>query len=341
MKTALITTTVNVPTVLELYRQHGPDVAFFVAGDAKTPSAAYEFCETLPNCHWFMHGEDRGWRCDPLIGPNSIQRRNIALLEAVKWGADIIVSVDDDNIPIDTAGGFNRTYFQQFDAALFQHDGIKVSSPTGWFDVGQLLDPIAPHRGFPISIDGSKYEVSHVTNAKVGIAAGICLGDPDISAVVRIARGSVAHRVSELLNSGIVVDPGTHTVFNSQNTAFICELAPAFFMLPGVGRYDDIYASLIMQRVMRERGLHVHFGKPFVWQSRNPHNLVKDLRGEIDGMEHIEELASYLDSFEFDKPVSTMEIVKDIHAGLSHLPWMPQQTVEAALAFLADMEEVL
>ena len=36
MKTALITTTINVPTVLELYRQHGPDVAFFAVLDRKS-----------------------------------------------------------------------------------------------------------------------------------------------------------------------------------------------------------------------------------------------------------------------------------------------------------------
>src|SRR5882724_6601092 len=127
MKTALITTTINVPTVLELYRQHGPDVAFFVAIDRKTPPEALQFFNGLPDCHVVSEGIP-AWKCSELIGWNSIQRRNIALLEAVKWGANIIVSVDDDNIPIDTAGGFNRTYFQQFDAALFQHDGIKVSS---------------------------------------------------------------------------------------------------------------------------------------------------------------------------------------------------------------------
>ncbi len=339
MKTALVTTTINVPTVLELYRRHGPDVVFFVAGDLKTPDDASHFVYDLGG-HYLWPESQKQWKCSDLIGWNTIQRRNIALLEAVKWGADIIVSIDDDNMPL-------RPYFAWHDyATSYNFSGIKVSSSNGWFDVGQLLDPVAPHRGFPIAVDPTQWSVSHVTDAKVGVAAGICMGDPDVSAVHRLVLKPTVHRVSELLQSGIVVDLGTHTVFNSQNTALIRELAPAFFMLPGVGRYDDIYASLIMQRVMRDRGLHVHFGKPFVWQQRNPHNLVKDLRGELDGMENIEAFAKYLDNTTFVPPgASIAEELRAIWNGFDQLPLsyglVPPRTVEAALAFLDDMETVL
>lgn len=353
MKTALITTTINVPTVLELYRQHGPDVSFFVTGDKKTPQAAYDFCDAIPNCVAGRPTSQIGWKCSELIGWNSIQRRNIALLEAVKWGADIIVSIDDDNIPLSAVPNVDyRSYFNQFRAALGSnyHDGrfngIKVSGLNGWFDVGKLLDPVAPHRGFPIAHGNDLWRADHVTNAKVGVAAGICLGDPDISAVTRIVNAPTVHRVSQLLESGIVVDPSTWTVFNSQNTAFIRELAPAFFMLPFCGRYDDIYASLIMQRVMRERGLHVHFGKPFVWQQRNQHNLVRDLRGEIDGMEKIEKLAKYLQFTSFNSDDNSIIYrLRAIWHGFNRDPnsydLVPPQTIEAALAFLDDMEGVL
>lgn len=39
-----------------------------------------------------------------LIGWNCIQRRNIGYIEAYKRGADIIASIDDDNIPYDNWG---------------------------------------------------------------------------------------------------------------------------------------------------------------------------------------------------------------------------------------------
>lgn len=351
MKTALITTTINVPTVLELYRQHGPDVRFFIAGDLKTPQAAADWCHDIPGTTYLSPEMQKSfdYKCSELIGWNSIQRRNIALLEAVKWGADIIVSTDDDNIPL------NANYFKDFNAALnpnrfsgygagfdgqFRTAGIKVSGLNGWFDVGQLLQPVSPHRGYPLSHRADLWRADHVVGAKVGVAAGICLGDPDINATTRIEKQPAVHQVSELLQSGIVVDNKTWTVFNSQNTAFIRELAPAFFMLPGVGRYDDIYASLIMQRVMRERGLHVHFGKPFAYQQRNAHNLVRDLRGEIDGMENIERFAQWLDGRHLVNKGPLRQTWK-IWEQSPMKDWMPQQTIDAALAFLDDMEGVL
>ena len=96
------------------------------------------------------------------------------------------------------------------------------------------------------------------------------LGDPDTSAVDRISRHPTVHQVSELLRAGIVTDPREcYAPLNSQNIAFVRELAPCFLMVPVFGRYDDIYASLLAQRVMREHNFHVHFGQPFVWQQRN------------------------------------------------------------------------
>lgn len=345
MKTALITTTINVPTVLELYRQHGPDVAFFVAGDQKSPHE--EICAlaaTRINGDFLYMSPNfqTDWKCSELIGWNCIQRRNIALLEAIKWGADVIVSIDDDNIP-NGDGGVGGPYFWWFQRLLggYPFRGVKVSSARGWFDVGRLLEPYSPHRGYPLHYRNDLWRADPVSSVKVGVAAGICLGDPDIGATTRMENAPEVHRVSQLLESGIVVDPQTKTVFNSQNTAFIRELAPAMFMMPGVGRYDDIYASLICQRVMRERGLHVHFGKPFVWQQRNPHNLVRDLRQEIDGMESIERFGAWLDSRYLQTDGTVLADVRQIYAQAPMLDWMPKQSIVAALAFLEDIEEVL
>lgn len=349
MKTALITTTINVPHVLEHYRAIGSNVRFFVAGDQKSPHQAIgDLLETIGRsgygeeaCEPYYHPVDQeglNYACSELIGWNSIQRRNIALLEAVKWGAEIIVSTDDDNIPLDW------DYFQRFtetlDARLW--NGCRATGQS--FDVGQLLDPIAPHRGFPLNY-GKNFKIESVVGAKIGVAAGICLGDPDVSAVTRMANAPVVHRVSELLRTGIVVKPGTKTVFNSQNSAFIRELAPAFFMLPGVGRYDDIFASLIMQRVMQERAWHVHFGQPFVWQQRNQHNLVRDLENELYGMERMQRFVTHLERLSLSTGATVLSHVRQIWNSFDHTPnsydLVPKRTIEAALAFCDDMEKVL
>lgn len=342
MKTALITTTINIPSVLALYRRFDPSasVRFFVAVDKKTPASAISFCDSLGNCEVTHY---TNYKCDSIIGDNSIQRRNIALLEALKWGADIIVSVDDDNIPIDP------NYFVKFESLFtwprsnlafgrpMPFDGLCAHSVNNWFDPGQFLSPPATHRGFPSQIVPETYFES-ITGAKIGVAAGMVLGDPDTSAVERIARSPRVSGVSEILKAGIVVHPTTHTVFNSQNTAIIRELAPAWAMWSGVGRYDDIFASLIVQRVMRERNYYVHFGRPFTYQERNKHDLTRDLAGELWGMQKIAHIAAALDETNLPR-VSVAEDTRRLFEAIGHL--LPPITTQAELAFLEDCEGVL
>lgn len=355
MKTALITTTINIPKVLELYRAHDPDVRFFVEGDQKTPKEAPDFLAKLGVDVTRFRGRS-DYKCDPLIGWNTISRRNIALLEALKCGADKIVVIDDDNICL------NERYFHDFRRALNEpFSGLQATSPSGWFDVGTLLDPIAPHRGFP-HVKRAEPSFASITNARVGVAAGICLGDPDISAATRIARSPIVHRVSELLRAGVVVDPagerrlecvdpegpviratnrGTWTVFNSQNTAIIRELAPAFFMVPQWKRFDDIFASLIVQRLMRERGYVTHFGMPFVVQQRNQHDLLRDLANEQFGSERILDFTTWLDGFSFSGKETVTGQMRILFTNLPD--WMPEQTKiqEMVLAFCDDCDEVM
>lgn len=350
MKIACVTTTINVPRVLALYAKHGPDVRFFVVGDRKSDDLAItSFLLDIPNHSYYGIDTQHalGYECSRMIGENCIQRRNIATLEAVAWGADIVVSIDDDNIPLDKNYFFDLTnvcrgnYFAGYGGGFESpryFNGLKATSFSCWFDVGRLLQPAAEHRGFPHT-KRAQHSFEPVTDVRIGVAAGICLGDPDIGAVERIANGPTVHGVSELLRSGIVIDPRqTWTVFNSQNTAFIRDLAPAMFMLPGVGRYDDIYASLIAQRIMSERDLHVHFGKPFVWQERNKHNLIDDLTMEIMGMRNIERVAEILEDLVLeDGP--TVEQARACFLALA--PVLPEPTLEAAMAWCDDIGEVL
>jgi hypothetical protein len=340
MKTALITTTINVPRVLSLYRAHDSDVRFFVALEKSARDETKAFCERLGNCQW-VYGDE--YKCSELIGWRTISRRNIALLEALKWGADLIVSIDDDNIPLDDL------YFRYFERVLLYpkngtFDGIKVGS--GWFDPGSLqfpsdgVDPVC-QRGFPQSQRLGCATFSPVTGAKIGIAQGMVLGDSDMPAVDRISRRyPIVHQVSELLRAGIVTDPReTYVPINSQNIAFLRELAPSFLMVPSFGRYDDIYAGLIAQRVMRERGLFVHYGQSFVWQQRNPHNLLKDLAAEQWGAEHILDFTAWLDGF-----LGQQSVTGFMRVLYTNLPdWMPERgkLQELGLAWCDDCDEVM
>ncbi len=338
MKVALITTTVNLPKVLSLYRMHSPwdvgGVKFFVAGDHKTPVWVHEYCNRVGGCLYLEPGEQvaRYKKVSELLGWNTITRRNIALLEALRWGADIIITIDDDNIPL------APSYFSDF-ADLFHRpfNGLKVTGE--WFDAGQWQFPNGKpvvQRGFPQD-RVSEGKVGIVTDAKIGLAQGTILGDPDTSAVDRMSQHPLVHHVSELFQSGFVVGDGTWTVCNTQNTAVLRDFAPALLCCPQFGRFDDIFASLICQRVMREKEYVTHFGKPFVWQQRNLHDLVKDLKAEMFGMEHITHLAEILDNI----PALPKYPVRTIYEILSHVPWMPKGVNELAQAFMDDVESVM
>ena len=333
MKIALCTTTIHVPHALKLLRKCSEDVMFFVALDKKSPigEIMLSFRDLEDNCKFLTPDYQSSWKCSEALGFNTIARRNTAFLEALWWGADVIYSWDDDNIPT------SPHHFVPFDGP-WVFDGIEVGAPE-WFDPGFLLIPRTRHRGIPArKLDAPR--VGHVVDAKVGVMAGLVIGDPDIDAVTRMEHRPDIGAVHLLGQAGVVVDLPTCTVFNSQNTAVIRELIPAWFMMPGVGRHDDIYASLIVQRVARERGYHVFFGPPFTYQQRNEHSLIKDLRAEIDGMENVEKLADLLDSVVLHGR-TVIDDVRRIYETLLHCDFLPTKSVEAGLLWLEDCEGVL
>lgn len=335
MKTALVLTTINVPEVLRLYRACEPGIRFFIIGDRKSDDVATRaLINTIPNSVYYdvEQQADMGFGHNAFLPDNCIQRRNLGFLEALKWGADAIVSIDDDNSPLDLA------YFAPVQTQLrWPCYGLMFEGEHGaWFDAGLLLRPYAKHRGIPHDAS-RKGKLVPAVKKKIGVVAGLCMGDPDIDAVTRMAIRPIIGDVNALGAAGVMVQPSTWTVFNSQNTGVLRELVPAWAMLPHCGRFDDIYASLIVQRVARDRELHVHFGDPFVWQSRNAHDLVKDLRAEIDGYENVTKLAGLLDMTILPNK-SVIGDCRVIWDAIRAAGLLPVETCTSMYAYLADCE---
>ena len=333
MRIGLACTTIHIPHALKLLRKCGEEVRFFVAGDKKTP--ALEVVRMLDDNSYYSAGDGFSlWKCSEAIGFNTLARRNIAFLEALKWGADVIVSWDTDNYPLDT------DYFNCFeDIFALPFCGIKATGGSGWLDPGKYLSPPTRHRGFPIQRRHTPV-YTPVVDAKVGVATGLVLNDPDVDAIHRIEHAPASQQVSLLVEAGFVVDPHTWLVYNTQNTATVRELIPAWFLAPGVGRMDDIFGSMVVQRVARERNYHVHIGQPFVVQQRHEHDLIKDMRTEIDGYENVVKFAELLDSIILVGK-NTIDDTRTIYNTLEHCEWYPKQAVKAALAYLDDCESIL
>lgn len=340
MKVALITTTIHVPYVLSFYRELNKDVMFFIAGDRKTPhSEVRKFVSKLGNAVYYSDADQErlGYKCSELIGWNRIMRRNIALLEAIKYGADIIISIDDDNTPLD------KDYFTTFTRVLKQpFTGIQVTSDDGWFNIGEYMIPSIYHRGFPYGrrhVDHT-YTMRHIHDVKIGVAAGLWFGDPDIDAMERITKRSKVYQIAEVVREGICVDSEILAPTNSQNTAYILELAPLFMVWTGVGRYDDIWASYCAQRIMRTFGYHVYYGPPFVWQERHLHNLWQNLRDEILGMENTTRLCEDILATDLDEG-TVLEKLEHLYEYLKGKKYLPPIVYELGKAWCEDVRSIL
>lgn len=336
MRFCVITTTINVPAILATYARLASSVEIVVTGDERTPHDEVRAALAGLDAVTYLDPDDQrslGYRCSEIIGWNTIQRRNIALLEAIRRRPDVIVTIDDDNYPADS------TYFEHFRRVLDGPvDGLAGETHHGWFDVGQTFDPPFHHRGFPCDLRDQVPELrlEPVIDAEVGVAAGLWLGDPDVDAATRLVNRPMVKSISSVAESGILVRPSTWTVFNSQNTAFRTELAPLMMVWPATGRYDDIWASYAAQRVMREDDWHVHFGPPLVWQQRNPQGVVDNLAAEVLGMQRTPRLIEALDKMHLAGS-SPLERLRSLFDQLAPLDLVPARAIEAGQAWCDDV----
>src|SRR5262249_28124550 len=111
-------------------------------------------------------------------------------------------------------------------------------------------------------------------------------GDPDIDAVCRMEHAPECGFEA----SCFPITSDKMSPFNSQNTFLSGAVLKDYFLFPHVGRMDDIWASYYVQA----KGYKVVYGKASVYQQRNEHDLVRDMRQEYLGYEHNLKLVSDL-----------------------------------------------
>lgn len=294
--------------------------------------------EDLPVTATYLHPDGdfcHALRIDDFMEPNHHHRRNFALMWALESGAEMIITLDDDNFPA------SANWVSLVQKMLSTPNTLYPvrTDPDGWADPGKLCIPRTTHRGYPISIRRKtpSWTDRAPRDEQIGVFAGLWTGDPDIDAIERIANDPTILNVAHT----IVWDRETWAPFDSQSTAITRELAPLLFMWPYVGRYDDIWASYLARAVMDYRDQHVAYGNPSVRQARNPHNLLKDLNNERLGYEHTENLCDVLREVDFtvcgDSVFSQMahavSIIED------RCSFVPRLTKRGLRAWLEDLDE--
>ena len=262
------------------------DWKLFIIGDLKTPHEEYkDYNYYSPEVQSTKYPE-----LSKLLGWNCIQRRNIGFVEAIRWGAEIIATTDDDNIPY---GNWGQNALAEVDADYYETE-LEAFDP--------LFNYSYWHRGYPLELIHKKGEVSYQGKKRIKplVQADLWDGDPDIDAIGRIAfNPNVKFDITQPYFSNKI------SPFNSQNTFLSKECFPTYFLFPYVGRMDDIWASYYLQSKFPNC---VIYNKASVYQKRNKHNLIKDLENELKGYD------------------LNLEIVKNPESLLSFLP---QNSVEA------------
>jgi len=269
MKKIIVTTTINPPTKAVKKFDAMPDWDIVVIGDLKTPEDY-----SLENGIYVSPEEQEKYdkELSDAIGWNCIQRRNFGLLWAHDMGADIVAVIDDDNIPYDDWGQ-NLMVGKEVKVNYYENS-LPAFDPIGATNEKHIW-----HRGYPLQLI-SRRDYSKVSKKIVhaDVQADFWNGDPDIDAICRMEHAPECN-----------FDPSCFPIasnkvapFNSQNTFLKASLLKDYFLFPHVGRMDDIWASYYVQA----KGAQVVFGKASVYQERNEHDLVRDMRQEYLGYEN-------------------------------------------------------
>jgi hypothetical protein len=336
--TALVVTTIKVPEALEWYYEAGPDVPFYVIGDEQAPDDDIRrFCNRLGAAYYSARDQRAlGYACSDLLRWRDPARRSIGCLEAVRDGAQVVIMADDDNLPLDAS------YFADHASALSgSFSGLTLQGENGWADPGALLTPRVRHRGFPHELWHPRRPpvIGWANGLRPGVNAGLVLGDPDIDAAERITSAPCVMSASPVADAGIALEPGTYAPFNAQDTAFRAELLPVMVMHAPAGRFLDIWAAYIAERVMRDTGWVVRYGKPHAWQQRNDHVLARDLELELRGYAETLAFTETLDDAVIPEGSGVLEAARAVCEHISgHPRWA--DIAELGLAWLKDCEAV-
>ena len=298
MKTAIVTTTINIPTFLEDICENANEynhneLGIIIIGDKKTPYEITSFVDNLYtkykiqidyyNIERQEKTLERFKELLSIIPYNSGARKLLGNFIAYIEGYDTVIQIDDDNF-IDKKSnflGFHKRVGTTFDIDLTRSD-------DGWFNIYEYLIeekniPFFP-RGFPWSKRNYSKQIAEEKklSKKIVLINGLVFEDPDIDAISRLFWPIRVIGTKKNTDKNFGLFPGTWSSFNNQNTSTNRELTSVYFTPVCVGRNSDIWTSFVMCKLTEVAGDVIAFGSPYVKQFRNKHDLWDDLKLELD-----------------------------------------------------------
>ncbi len=303
------------------YSEQELEIRFYIVGDLNTPPACRAQCESMSErgawCKYLTTEEQEIFLKDigfptHYIPFRSDNRRNVGYLKAFEEDCEVIISMDDDNFPVD------EKFFLRHSITGETVNALPLESGSNWVNPlvflrsttisGEVLT-VYP-RGFPYSkrwIGNSFRPGDTGITGTVGVNVGLWTGDPDIDAITRLTTlcstsvDGVWQPEQELLYT---LQPWQRMPINSQNTAITREAVLAYYFVKMgyrinnivMDRFGDIFSGYFLELCNQAVGNIITVGNPLVFQDRNEHDLFKDLLVELPGILIIEDLAPFLEA---------------------------------------------
>ncbi|MDX1748084.1 MAG: hypothetical protein R3324_19295, partial [Halobacteriales archaeon] len=243
-----------------------------LVGDRKTPDVDHDAFDNLT----YLSIEDQQSLPGDLheLPYDHYCRKNLGYQYAIQQGAEVIADTDDDNIP--------KT---DWDVWLSEATTERaVSGPTFTNVYEYFTDDFVWPRGLPLDeiTTASPDPIERTTAGfdEVGVVQGLADVEPDVDAVFRLVFGD---RVEFDDRPPVVLEEGTYSPFNSQNTLWPVETLYPYLYLPSTVtfRFTDILRGYVAQRGLWAAGKRLGFTGPSVVQDRNVHDLMADFESEI------------------------------------------------------------
>ena len=327
MQTALVVTSISPPNPVLRCLAAGASLHrwdFVVAGDSRSP---HDF--SIPGCRFLSLADQQRspFRLGRLCPTRSYSRKNLAYLEAIMAGAQVIVETDDDNFPRD-AFWMPRT--RQVRARRVDADG--------WVNTYHYFSKsfIWP-RGLPLRYArGAVAPLYEPELMECPVQQGLADANPDVDAVFRMLFPlpfSFESGVEPVALSGRAWCP-----FNSQNTTFFRDAFPLLYLPAHCSfRMTDIWRSFVAQRVLYQLGKAVLFHECTVWQERNEHDLHRDFCDEIPGYQHNDEIRSALIEVDLTNTTSINVMMERCYQVMIGRGWIGAAEEQLLQAWLADL----
>lgn len=320
---AIVITTINdggfVRHLLPLLAAGEGRISLIVVGDENTsPDCAAQLARAASEGHditWLDVAAQMEWLAQtPGLASHipwrSDNRRNVGVLEAYRRGVDVIVLLDDDNVPVDPAD-----FLKWYGRVGGEVEAFELETSEPWLNPCELLVCSSAYgpasqpvhifpRGHPVSRRGAeRARVSRTSvRARAALHLGLWLGEPDVDAATRAALAPVIHRAT--IDTPLLAPAGALLAMSSQNVAAARRVVPAWWFVrmgeiaPNVvmDRFGDILQGCFAARAAAALGERILVGSPLVEHRRNPHALLRDMAFELPGMALQEALLPMLEA---------------------------------------------